>query len=432
MTPEQEEEFGKGNLGRWRFYCRDLISPNDFIDYAFYYMISSALQRRVWTGSYRKPLFPNLYMILIGEPGVGKGLVITEVTKVLRHHKFKKEDQVENIYTEYEKDGSIKQQKEPPLLIPMGADATTYEALVKNMSRCTRSYWYESDGKKKPYIHASLCFCLEEISSLLRKHTEDLVNFLIKAYDCEDYRYETISRGLDLIQSTCLNFLGGTTPSFMRRIFGDELIGDGFASRTIFVYGAANRSIRLRPAEFSDEQVKEREKILAHILNLTKLHGEVAFSQEADAYLESWWYDFVSGKIPKTNPSSKLAPYYARKNITVQKLAMAIHFADSLDMTVGIESCKLAVEMLAHIEKKMHYAVTLENKNPLAKISNEIFKYLCKNGPHTKKDLLIEFYGELPLGEASLKEVIDYLTTVGRVKLLAGQYTAILKQETEE
>lgn len=412
------------NKDRWTFYCSDICSPNSFIDWGFYYIIASALQRRVWTGDVRKPLFSNIYVILTADPGVGKGLIVTEVAKVLRYHKLTKESQEnnENIFAEEAK--ALKAIGEKPLLIPMGADATTYEALVKAMSRACRCSWFYKDGKKLPYIHSSICFCLEEISSLFRKHTEDLVRFLLVTYDCGDYRYDTVSRGLDVIKSSCLNLFGGTTPSFIKRIFGDELLTDGFASRTIFPFELGNRFQRLRPPSFNEEQIKEYEILLKHVKDLSELHGEVKFTSEAEKYLEHWWVHESLHK--RVNNSPKLIPYYARKNITVQKLAMILHFSDSLEMSVNLDECKAALVVLEQVEKKMHNAINLSTKNPLAELSENILKYIHRNGPQSKKELLIEFWSDLQGGKEALDAILEYLITAQLVKIGEGKkYEAI-------
>src|SRR5437899_153738 len=76
------------NYEKWRIFMDWCISPDCYIDFSFYNMIAAALQRRVWTGPKHSPLFANHYTILVGEPGVGKGLPIKEVTKIIKYHKL--------------------------------------------------------------------------------------------------------------------------------------------------------------------------------------------------------------------------------------------------------------------------------------------------------------------------------------------------------
>jgi len=401
----------------------EITSPDSFIIWGFYSLIGSALQRRVWRGNMENPLFPNLYTILTGPPAVGKGRVIGEVNKILKFHKLKETDDVDDAMTATAHKPKGKN-KELPLLIPTGPDSTTYEALVNIMCRSIRTHWYQNgETKKSLYFHSSLTLGLEELSSMFRKHTDDLANFLLCAYDCKNYSYETLSRGDDEIRQPCLNLLAGTTPSFIRTIFNDSLLTDGFASRTCFVMEEEPRFYRLAPPEYTIEQFKARDDIRAHVKKLTGLFGEVKFTQEANDFLEDWWKTDAQHNRPNNSP--KLITYYGRKNITVQKLAMIIHFSDSLEMLVGIDECKEALNALEKIERKMHLAVSLDNKNPLARVTDEIHAFLRVNGLTSKADLRIEFWGSLPDGEKSLDNILQFLIQSKRIVTEGMKYKII-------
>ena len=81
------------NLSRWRFFCQEIKSPDLFIDWGLYSLIASSLQRRVWRGTETMPIFPNLFIIFVADPGIGKGLVIDRIDAMLRFHKLTKEDE---------------------------------------------------------------------------------------------------------------------------------------------------------------------------------------------------------------------------------------------------------------------------------------------------------------------------------------------------
>src|SRR6188768_4309029 len=109
------------NLERWKYYCTTLTSPDSFIEFGFYFMISAALQRRVWRGGDRAPLFPNQYLIFVADPGIGKGQISRQVELMLRHHKYLgKGDKLLAAKLD---------ENEYPLLFPTAPNAITYEAL---------------------------------------------------------------------------------------------------------------------------------------------------------------------------------------------------------------------------------------------------------------------------------------------------------------
>lgn len=438
------------NYEKWRSYCEGFISPDCFIDWGFYYLISASLQRRVWTGPIHQKLFPNMYVIFVADPAVGKGLITRQVMQFLKYHRIKpaelQQKEVEQkhaleslsaedkqvaeavIKTNFEDASLVEGKKnkrvfELPLTIPVGASSTTYEGLVNSLAASLRRintvYYDEKLGKNvlKPYSHSSLAFCLEEIASLFRKRTEDVVKFLLETYDCGDYEYDTKTPGLkDYVKKCCMSLLGGTQPSFMQELFNDRLLTDGFASRCIFIYAHKNRKTSMFIPELKPEQEQHRQDILAHIKKLTTLYGHVTILPETQAYLEEWWKD---AQIVRPNTSHRLDHYYGRKNMHVLKLMLALHFSESTEMTIQHHTCLRTIEVLSKEEKKMHFALGIDNTNPLAAPAMKILKYLKNSEAKSFRELLTEFWGILPgrpTPNENLMVILEHLTLTNKIK----------------
>lgn len=431
------------NFERWQSFMSGFVSPQNYIDFGFYSMIGAALQRRVWIGPDHSRCFPNDYIILVGEAGIGKGLVIKKVAEFIKHHTMSKpgEKKPENTTTQTDQDmlriieqedyeyaeklankkadDSAPRTFEKPLLFPVAADATTYEALVRAMSRSIRRINYlkeQANGEKKMeiYTHSSLYFCLEEISSLFRKRTEDIVHFLLQAYDCGDYEYDTKTQGKDRIRKCCLSLFGGTTPSFMQSTFTEQLFDEGFSSRTKFIYAQRNRKTSLFIPDLSSEQLRHKQEILVHLQKLSSLYGRVHVDDLTLAWLENWWRETNTNGRPNRN--IKLNPYYARKNVHLFKLAMAVHFGDSLEMHIPKATFEKALDILANEERNMHLALGLDKANPLATPAKRIHKYIEATGPKTRKELLAEFWSSLPKGANDLDEILEYLLQQNKLR----------------
>jgi len=443
------------NFDKWRSITDGYVSPDSYINIGFYYLISAALQRRVWVGPNHMRLFPNQYIILVGPPGVGKGLIIKSVEEFLRFHKLPDPNKVledalkgDCKFTETDreqisllaqanykeaKDADDDYQKtkkdffEEPLLIPVAANATTFQALVQAVAKAIRRKNYrdfDENAKKevlKIYTHSSLCYCLEEIASLFRKNTDDLINFLLQAYDCGDeYTYDTKTAGKHRLRKLCLNFFGGTTPSFMQSTFDDKLLTEGYASRTIYVYESCNRKATLKIPDLTEEQITFKKDLLLHVKKLTTLYGRITITKEAEDYLEDWW---IKSQTNRPNTSTKLEAYYARKNIHVLKMAISMHFSESLDMTMNVEPFDKALKFLSLIERKMHYALSFDKKNPLYTPSNNILHFIQRQGKRTKKEILTEFWGNLPPPvEDSLNDILLHLETTNQLRTVQEKH----------
>lgn len=433
------------NWQKWRAMTDGLPSPDNYIDWTWFYTIAASLQRRVWLGGTDRPCYPNMYVLLVGPPGVGKGLPIKEVTTFLKHWPLDISSTNSNIIktdqdklvaeTVLERDisdaqkatfqGNVKGQEIiPPSLIPVCADAITYEALIQAVGfSLRRIQTIEVNGagiaKLKTKSHSSLCFVLPELSSLLRKRTTDTVNFMLGLYDCpEDYEYVTKTQLKDRIRKGCLNILAGTTPNFIQSTFDEDLIGEGFTSRTFFVHAMKNRKNVMFLPDLTLEQKQHKTDLLNHIKKLTTLYGPVKIEPATQDFLSNWWDEYETDKRNR-NQAVEMIPYYARKNVHVLKLAMAKHFSEDAEQdssghplrAIPIETFKWAIEFLNREEKNMHLGITLIGNSTEGKIQRKILEML-KSGQKNYVQLAIAIK---PPNRKDLDDQLDLLTVTNQI-----------------
>ena len=440
------------NLDKWRYYLKDVPSPDSYIEWSFYFLITACLQRRVWIGSEWEPIFPNMYVILTGPPATGKGRVIKPVIEILKCHKLherNKEDTKgltpeemltfirENMETSptNTKTGKI---IEEPLLFPVAPESVTFEALVRLNAQSVRRINVPKGSATKLapngiYMHQSMTFCLEEMSSLFKKQADAVVKYLIVAYDCGSYDYITKNQGEDRIRKPCLSFMVGTTPSFLESSFDEKLLDEGFASRTVFVFESGPRFHRFMRPDLESEQIAAFNDIVAHTKKLSRLFGQVTYAPEAHEYLRQYLEEVQPKK--KANNSLKLEPYYGRKNLHCHKLALALHFADQCeDMVIQRDIAVRVVESFEKVEERMHLALCNIGRGMLGTYSVKVRRMLHNQGPLTYYDIWRSFEGEVR--DEELREVLSYLERteqIGRIEL-EGKSRYILitvkKQET--
>lgn len=430
-------------------YTDGLSSPNSYVKWGWIYTIGACLQRRVWSSAYHKRIYPNMYIILVGTPGVGKGLVIGEVSAFIKHWKLgdvrydsikkmsKELVEISNATMDTDKDNEEKEayrkeqekKKETgvskadvfkPPLYPIAADATTYEALVQAIAKSYRRINYieiGADGKEKLGIqgHSSLCFSLQELSSLMRKHTNDTVNLLLGLYDCpDDYEYITKNSGEDRVKRGCVNLLAGTTPGFMQSVFDAKLVNEGLSSRTFFIYARKNRKNQFRVPPLTPEQEEYKKQLLEHIKYLSLLFGEVKVEEATWIWLEKWWNDVEENKHKRTNSSLKLVPYYARKNIHVMKVAMALHFGETYDMTIPLSTFQAAIAMLDEEEKFMDLAITIEEDTTRSRCLRKIIDMLTTKPEVSAVEIICACFG--PSSTPEIEDCINFLVNTSQIE----------------
>ncbi len=433
------------NKEKWASLTDHLCSPQNYIDWAFRFIISAALQRRVWYGPEHMQCFTNMYGILYGPPGIGKSLVLDMANDILRTP-LKKDVKLVNTHsknTEAEKfviarteeenlkaaeQGMIKSKvngvnNDPPLFVS-GPDAITFESLVETFGKSLRRLNYnklvkEGEYKMGIYTHCSTFFCLDELGSLFRKKTESIITLLLSMYGCpKQYEYKTKHNGEDRIINGCLNFLAGTTSDFMEEILKDKLIGKGFTARCFFICASKKRKPMSNIPCLSPEQEQHKKDLIEWIKGLYPLYGEAKVEPETATWLNKWWEDYEAHPENWCNKSSRLLDYYVRKNIHVAKVAMMEHFAESTEMVVPKWRFEQAIEILHEEEKTMHLALVNDADNPLTKVTNRMYNYIVKNGAANAADLLTEFWDYLPQGNRSMDEALTHLQTMGKIKLV--------------
>jgi len=418
------------NREKWDSFTEGLQSPQNYLDWAYRFVICAALQRRVWMPPEHTPVYPNIYVPLVGRPGIGKGRAIKaakEILTALKLDELKTENHPDFNPQEKEAAEAIAAAdlesamkagsalvNEKPLAIPCEADAVTYEGLVASMAENYRRIRYPFFDEKlgrhvmKVYGHSSMCFMLEEMASLFKKNTENVVNFLLQAYDCGDYLKKTKHSGNDRILRMCVGILAGTTPDFMQSVFDDNILDQGFASRAFFIFAAKNRKTVFFTTGLTPEQKQHRQDLIDHIRKLTQLYGQCQLEPGTAAWLEQWLKDFEKDRSKRASPSPKLDAYYARINIHIMKVAMSLHFSESTDLLVPKARFEDAIQVLREEEKTMHLALSFSGSNPLARTGDKIIGMLQEREEGmTFKELLAECWGAVD--KPQLEETLEFL-----------------------
>ena len=380
----------------WRLYLEDLESPDLYIDWGFYFLISSCLQRRVWTSQGINAIYPNLFMLLVGPPACGKSRLISMVSDILQ-------DKELLIMS--------KDKKHTAPIFPYAADSITAEALSQYLAQeCTKIFQRE-DGSD--YIHASCTMLVEELGVFLKKRTEDTVNMLNQLYDARNYRYYTKAKGKDNVQNVCLSLVAGTTPSFIRECFNENLISQGFTSRFVVVYQEQPRFLR-QFTGFEDKHIKARAELVQHVKKLSKRCGPIPMSEECAAYHKERYESgsYINNRI---NSSPKLDMYYARKNIHLQKLALAIQMGKLAESKeIDVDSFKQAEKFIAETEIFMHLSYDLTGRNVIHEFTRKLSDYInSKPEGVSHKRVWLDWHSDLKKDE--LEAALEFLLQTDQI-----------------
>lgn len=284
------------------------------------------LERRCWLLYSGRPLYPNLYAMLVGPPGVGKTMAIVHGREVL------------------EKLGGL-------TLAPQMTSKEKFirQALEIAVAKCTVNL-----DPSTPLSDINLEYTcafpalMEELGTFIRQD-EEFMRVLTDLYDCpENWHYKTKSQGEDHLKRVYINILGGITTASLANDFGEIALNMGFLARFILVYCEQRDYVD----PFSTLERMDPALLAEDLRQVRALEGAFQITEEAKNAVRRW----LKAGLPPLPGEVRLSSYNARREIHWMKLAMLTSVSESNSMLITE----------AHVEAAKTFLLTLEEEMPKA------------------------------------------------------------------
>lgn len=412
-------------LKTWLDYVSTASSPLVFKEAAFYGLIASALQRRVWIEKGIDTLYPNVFIILVGDASTGKGQLIRPVKDLLEL--VRRSSDVFSTEFPIESTTLTRTMTNEPAF-PMPPDSTTLRGLTNSISEISISYntkgYAEKTGKHNlpgTFPAAPVCYWLDEFSSLIKTQTEtkELTRFLTNIWDNRTFKHHTHTSGTDNIINPCLTLVAGATPDFLKDAMVGRYLQEGFNSRTNYVYGEKSEDRKWIRTGQSGDQLRAAEILRKRLLDLSRLFGEVTLTDEANDWCADWYENRF--RSDRKNPNALVTDWYNRKDMHLLKYAMLVHFADKNDYIITLEDVLTAKDYVDKIEINMHHAFKYVGANKNNDVRVKILSML-KDAPMTEMALGLQLTSDI--GFKELQTLLKELRELGQIKLQGLKYHA--------
>lgn len=362
-------------------------------------MISASLERRVWMQDDPMQLYSNLYVANIAEPGGGKSMPGNWIGRMF--DSFESIDPKTGVLVE---------------AINRGPNKLTIQALIKNLHKNYKTICTKDDqGNDKHYTYSNISFITTgELGNLLASDAEDLATFLNEGWDApKTFKKETMSGGLDIVKNMCVGMLGSGTPDWLQSVVSSSIFNQGLGARFIFLYGdETDKRCKTHLYTWDEERERDWKDLREHISGLFKICNQMEVPKDTSDWLDDW---YCNKNVPLNN-DQRLKHYYARKKVHLMKLAMVMHYAESLDRTLTVDDFERALQLLNATEINMARAITGTGINPTAKIAAGIEMYLKQFKHAGFEELLVQFFEQIPYGDQRyMQNAIDYLLRIRRI-----------------
>lgn len=272
--------------------------------------------------------YPNLFVMLVGRPGVGKSKAMSPANRALKK-------------------------------------AEVFHVSPQDLNKATFLRWMASDEcRDRVTVGDSIVeethsgvLRLSEFGVFVKAHDLELLSCLCKLFDADDdYDNRRIYQGKDtvFIPNPIISILAGTQPGYLSALLPPEAWTQGFMGRVIMVHSGEPAKVRLFGKE-SKADTSLESALIHDLLEMKGMSGEYDFTEEAKDAITAWHSegDCDGGGTFPVPSFPRLESYNTRRILHLLKLCMISAAARSNKLQITLEDFELALDWLLAAEKTM-------------------------------------------------------------------------------
>ena len=347
--------------------------------------IAAQLARNVYIPFGNGKIYPNLYVMFVGDPGKRKSTAIKDLKKRIKAAGY------QNICGD-----KVTMQKY--LLDLAGVGEGSIEG--SNITEFNLGITLGTNDYVESYINQ------DEFSDFIGINNYPFISLLGNFWDIDEpYVYRTKNGQSIEIPSPIVNILGATTPSQFNTIFPPAISEQGFLSRLIIVNIPESKRKIARPMP-SDASVIE--KVVDGLKAVRKLSGELVMSDAVWDKLEEIYLSW------KPVEDTRFAHYSTRRHTQLLKLCI-LSTCSRYTIEMSVDDVIFANTLLSFTEHFMPQALGQFGKNKDGDVNSKVISYLRSSFPTAKslQDIIIPISTETDV--LSLQKILTNLVVAEKV-----------------
>lgn len=352
--------------------------------------IGAYLERSAYIQFGHSKIYPNIYSMLIGNPGTRKSTAIKTFKKIL-------------VAAGY---GTI------------AASKTTKEKFMMDLAGIDTGETGKKDFLDEALFpderDAACCFIMaDEFNDFFGNNGLEFVSLLGSLWDWDGPYENRIKNGKSfIIPNPTISILGGNTPTGFSTAFPPEIIGQGFFSRILLIYGEPT-GVRIAFPKAVPEE--ETFKIVTRLQQIKAVAPPVYdMTPEARKLLETIY--------EKWQPISdvRFESYSNRRFIHLLKLCI-IQAASALHSIIEVDDVICANTVLTHTEHLMPKALGEFGRAKHADVAQKIMQMLdAAPKPLNSMDIWEGISNDLD-NQTDLSKILSNLGAAGKIQSIEGK-----------
>ena len=356
-------------------YVGETEAPMFYHRWSALSMIGAFLGRDFYLPFGHSTLYPNMYVMLIGEPGTRKSTAIKLAKKVITS-------------SGYKSISSDKTSKEKFILdlAEQNAPETTDDILDSNL-------WGEGNDS-----YAEMYIACDEFNDFIGLGNLEFISLLGNLWDFSGtFTLRNKNSKSVSVQDPTISILGGNTATSFANAFPPDVLGQGFFSRLLLIHGEPTGKKIPFPEAPTQEQVAEVIDSLQRIKQTCV--GPASISAEAKDLLE---YIYINSKGLE---DPRFISYSNRRFTHLLKLLLLIsasHYRNEIQLEDVVE----ANTILTHTENLMPKALGHFGRARNAEVTHKIMATLRNNGgPMSMQEIWVVLQTDLN----SISELVEQM-----------------------
>lgn len=357
-------------FSRYLEYTRDTEAPAIYHRWSIITALSAYIGRTAYIKHGHNNIYPNMYVILLGGAGTRKNASINIAKKLIRAAGYR----------------------------TLAASKTTKEKFFIDMSEQSDSSDSQVDDilsqnlfgstQKDSSVTQEMFICSGEFNTFFGNNILEFLGDLGELWDWDGPFESKIKNGKSItIYNPTISILGGNTPTMFAATFPPEIIGQGFFSRTMLVYGERTRPKITFPEEPSTEQTAALVEEIKSMRSLVQ--KELTFTSPARALVHKIYHS------PEIIHDSRFESFYNRRLTNLFKLSIVC--AVSTHRTAITERDILyANTILSHAEHLMPKALGEFGRAKNSDVSHKVAQVIYNSeGITTAKEIWQQVHSDL-------------------------------------
>ena len=354
--------------------------PESYLRWSLMALVAASVGNRV---SYAKfahaPLFPNIYVFLIGPSALGKGQALSFMLQMehARHNTLN--------------------------------GAATHKALVQRFAT------------QAPADHPGFeqCFLLhEELGNSIPPGPmgEAFVKFITDTHSRAGTWYTDATRkdGEAKFKKPCITWLAGSTPEWLGRSITLEDMLSGFFGRVIGVpewYDLDNRVYK--PSDFDPDDKQEVIDYLCgriHLLTRIPAGSEFHMSRRAEEVDREWYMS----RVPPQD--ERLMPFWKRESDLSLKIAMILSLCRDQKLVIELEDITEAHNLVRQAREAMPKIVEWSTSSMMDRVQREVESFLKMRNTWVRRARIMRHLStHHHISHKEFDEIVESLEAMGRL-----------------